>query len=116
VAFEHVFYLIEERLALGQGVAVLGAGELAQELLLFFGQLAGHLDQDLDELVAVAGGAEVGEALALELEDLAVLGAGGEVEVLAALEGRDVEASAQGGLGEADGELADEVVVVAALD
>src|SRR4051794_12975938 len=90
VALEHILEFVEEGLALGQGRSVLGAGELAEELALFLGQLAGHFDEDLHELVTVAGRAEVGQTLALELEDLAVLRAGGDVHLLGAFQRRDV--------------------------
>ena len=48
----HRLELIEKALALGHGIAVLGAGEITQELFLFVGEFSRDFDQHLDELVS----------------------------------------------------------------
>lgn len=82
------FNLSRKPLRLRKVVAVgtIVLGELLEQLLLTVGQLFGDLDQDLNQLVAGAMAANVGQALALELEHFAVLGAAGDIELLAPLE------------------------------
>lgn len=60
---------VEKALALGLRGLAGGVLELAQQLLLLFGQLRRRLDDDGDELVAAGLIADVGDALAAQTED-----------------------------------------------
>ena len=114
ISFEFLLQLSHERFFL-RGVfhvAVFAFGELAEKLFLMLGQFLRNLDQYLNDFVAVAIRANVRQALTLELEHLAVLCACRDVEMIVALEGRHFDGPAERGLGEAHGDLADQVVVV----
>src|SRR5437763_324805 len=58
-------------------------------------------------------GAQIRQALATELEDLAMLGARRDFDLLLAGKHRDFQLSPQGGLRERDGDLADQIIVMA---
>src|SRR5690348_2047262 len=83
----------QERAVLGCGVRVLThAGlELVQQPPLLIGQLAGHEDVDLHQLVAAAAPPQVRDTLAPQDDDVAGLRAGLELDPLRALQRLDLE-------------------------
>src|SRR5437667_182016 len=76
ISLEHFLQLIHEAPALRHCAAVLGGGEVAEQVLLLVRELLRNFYQNLDQLVAAAVGPQVGQSLTLELETLAVLGSG----------------------------------------
>src|SRR5690349_9458098 len=106
--------LLEETLV--AAALLLDRLELAQQLLLAFGQLLGHLDEDAHELVAAAGALELGQALVAQAEDLAALRAGRDRHLGPAAQRGDLDLVAQRQLVEGEGQLAEQVGAVALED
>ena len=109
-SFEDAFFagvvLLAERL-----------GELAKQFLLLCVQVLRGFDEDGDDEVAASFGVYVGDSLAAKGEGGARLSSLGDLVLLGlAAEDRDIDLSTQRCLGEADGNVAVEVVAVTSED
>src|SRR2546422_6702810 len=110
---EQLAHLGEERLRLRVRVLAGEGGELLEQLTLLLGQLLRHLDGHTDVLIAALVAVEVRDALSAQPEHLAALRAGRDLHLHLPVERRHVDGRAQRRLGEADGDLADDLGILA---
>src|SRR5262249_8604414 len=110
---EQVADFLEKALALGRYMFLVDLGQLAEKLLLALGQTLRRLDENGNEQVALAAGAEVRQAVARHAHNVAALDAGLERVVHRAVQRRHFHLAAKRGLAEAERHLADQVIAVA---
>ena len=85
--------------------------KLSEHFALFLTQLARRDHVERNQLVSPAVPTKSRNAFSFELEDRAGLRALGNGDLLLAIDGRNFDLIAQGGLGKADGNLAENVVL-----
>src|SRR5215217_328623 len=110
---EQLLHLREEALGLRMGLLAGQLRELLQQLALLGGQLRGRLHDDAHVLVSPLLAVQVGDAVGLQPEDLPGLGAGGDGHLHLPVERGDIDFRAQRRVGEGDGHLAEDLVLLA---
>src|SRR5262249_12707002 len=111
-AGEEISQLVQEAFALGRHVLVFKLGKFPKQLFLAFVQMLWRFYHNLHKQIALATASQIGQPFARHSNNRSVLSAALELPSDRTVERRDFNFAAQRGLTEADGHVANQVLVL----